>query len=215
MFFINNNKAQLCKRCEQSGPGTYHDLDLSLLGTNKLVVPFSRRHTGIQYGHLISKAAIESHHRLIGQSDLRDQHDDLLSLSQRMGDQFHIDFRLTAAGNAMDQIGTMISCILLGGDDIHDVLLLIIELYRSSCLFLAVGPVTGMAASSHGHGQRIAILSLLDHRDDILVLQAFYGGWADMQFSGHHLIRQFSIFLQCLQQTQLRHISFRAEAGHK
>ena len=54
---------------------------------------------------IVAETAQESAHDLAGQGDFRHQDDDLLSLSQYLLGKLHIDFRLAAARNAVEDVG--------------------------------------------------------------------------------------------------------------
>lgn len=75
----------------------------------------------------VSKAAVKAAHGLIGQGNLRDQHNGLLSLQQHMVDQGHVDFCLAAACDTMDETWSVVSGVIGSNKIIHNGLLLRIQ----------------------------------------------------------------------------------------
>ena len=62
-------------------------------------------HAGVQYGYLLAEPAVKTHDRLVGEGDLRDQHDHLFSFLQHSLHQLHIDERFAASRHTADQAG--------------------------------------------------------------------------------------------------------------
>ena len=106
MFFIDKNQAQIGKGRKQGGTGTDDNGNLPFFRPFKLVktLPFGK--PGIYQRHTVAKAPIKPGHILIGQGNFRNQHNDLLSLFQHMGNEFHVNFRFSASRHPFYETGT-------------------------------------------------------------------------------------------------------------
>ncbi len=116
MLLVDDDQPQIRKRGEQRRARADHDPHLAALRPFELIAALSRREPGIDHRHLIAKTPVETQHRLIGQRDLRDQHDDLAALGQHMADHLHVDLGLAAARHAVDQGRAAVAGVVAGNE---------------------------------------------------------------------------------------------------
>ena len=128
MFLVNDDQPQPLKRSKKRRSRSDHDIDVSRLCPLELIIPLPLRQSGIHDGHTVTKPVVEPHHRLIGERDLRNQHDHLTPLGEHMCDQLHIHFRLAASGHTLEQIRLPSSFVPIMGHRIHHPLLLLVQL---------------------------------------------------------------------------------------
>ncbi len=105
MFFVDDDQPQILERQEQSrtGPGNHphlsrHDAapDLFADTGGKIRMPF---------GRLCPEPLLEPIEKARRECDFRQQDQNLLVLSERLGNRLEIDFRLAGPGDAIDQRG--------------------------------------------------------------------------------------------------------------
>ncbi len=119
MFLVYHDQADIWKRGEQCRPGTYDHIDLPLPGPFTLVIFLPRRKSGVQYTDPVPKTPVESQQGLVGQGDLRDQHHRLPAPFHNSLYQADIHFRLTASGDAVEQVGAHLSLVIIGQYFLH------------------------------------------------------------------------------------------------
>ena len=129
LFLIHDDQAQIGERGKKCGSRTYDHIDLACFCTLALIIFFSGRQCGIHDTDPVTESLIEPKQCLVGQSDLRDQHDRLASSFYHFADELHIHFRFAAAGDAMDQIGLSSSGIKIRKHFRNDGLL-----FRAECI---------------------------------------------------------------------------------
>ena len=139
-------------------------------------------------GYPAAESVVKPHQCLIGQRDLRDQNDCLLSLRDDLPDHLDIHLGLSASGDSLNQKTAVRTLPDPGKDPVRSRPLLLIELYllMGKCLI----------------GYRIPVLSgpldpditLLYHRPDHRACH--------MQLSGAHLIRKPLFLKQSLHQAK-------------
>ena len=113
MFLIDDDEAEIRERCKKSGTRTDHDVDLPVCRPFRLFIALTGRKPGIHDPDPVSESPVKAHHGLVSQGDLRDQNDRLSALPQDMIDEFHIDFRLSASRDPVEQIGISQSGIIV------------------------------------------------------------------------------------------------------
>ena len=104
LLLIHDDQPQALKGGEKGGPGADHHLDLPLPRPLKLIVALPLGEPGIDDGHPVPEPPVKAHHRLVGEGDLRDQHDHLSPIPEHLVHHLHIHFRFSAAGDAVEQI---------------------------------------------------------------------------------------------------------------
>ena len=124
MLLIDHDQSQVRKWREQCGPRSDHHIHFSCFHPLHLIIAFSLRHAGMKDRNPVSKSSIKPHDRLIGQRDLRNQHNSLFSLFQDPADHFHINFCLAASGDAIYQISTGPSLFVILPEGLYCFLLL-------------------------------------------------------------------------------------------
>ena len=132
MLLVNDDKPQVFKGSEKGGTRTDDDVNIPCPGPFILVVPFTGRHTGIHHRNPVAKAAVKPHDGLPGKGNLRNQHNHLTSRRQHIGNQLHVNFRLTASRHPVKQIGPPDSLAVLPYDSICNLPLERIQLRRSA-----------------------------------------------------------------------------------
>ncbi len=104
VFLINDNKPNTGKRGKQCGAGTNHNINIPVFCPFKLVAAFPGGQSGMQNADTVPKPLIKPAYGLKRKGDFRNEHNALAPLCAGMGDQFHIDLRLAAAGNPPQQV---------------------------------------------------------------------------------------------------------------
>ena len=107
LFLVHNDQPQIGEWSKKCGSRTYDHINLACFCALALIIFFSGRQCGIHDTDPVTESLIEPKQCLVGQSDLRDQHDRLASSFYHLADELHIHFRFAAAGDAMDQIGLL------------------------------------------------------------------------------------------------------------
>ena len=131
MFLVDDDKPQIRKRCEKSGSRTDHNIDLPICRPLRLLIALSRRKSGIHNTNPVSKSPVKTHHGLVRQGDLRDQDDGLPAFPEDVVDEFHVDLRLAASRDSVEQIGITLSGIIVPDHGLCRVLLFLIQGDRS------------------------------------------------------------------------------------
>ena len=103
MLLIYNNQPQARKRRKQRRPWADHNVDLPVLRPQELIVALPFRKPGVHDGHPLPKPARKARDRLVSQGNFRNQHNRLPARLNGMGNQLHVNLRLSAARNAMQQ----------------------------------------------------------------------------------------------------------------
>ena len=127
VLLIDHDDAQVLERCEQRRPGTDHHIDLSAPRPFELVRSLARTHFRMDDGNPVSESVVKPHQCLVGQCDLGDQHNCLLTMFHREGDQLNIDLRLPGPGHAPDQVSSRRLLFPGAADCADDLLLLCIQ----------------------------------------------------------------------------------------
>ena len=124
MLLIDDDESKIGKRRKKRRSGTDHNIRLSISGPLKLVTLFSGRKPGMHNTDTAAETAVKTAHRLVGQGNLRNQHDDLFSLLQHMVDQGHVNFGFAAACDTMDETGSAVAGVIGSDEGIRNGLLL-------------------------------------------------------------------------------------------
>ena len=132
----------------------------------------------MQNGNFILKTFAESLHILICQRYLRHQKDSLLSGPQHLFDQMHIDHRLAAAGDPVQQYGTRLILFPLSVYFIHHTGLLAGE----------NGQVSAFSQNLHGHRSCLVL-----YPDQTFFFEVFY--YSCVQFKFFYAGRVLRLFM--------------------
>ena len=103
VLLVNDNQSQVGKGGEESRAGADHNVHLSLHGPLPLIIPLSLGQSGIDNGDPAAEPPVKPHDRLVGQGNLRYEHNGLPPHGKNSRQHFHIHFRLAASCNSIEQ----------------------------------------------------------------------------------------------------------------
>ena len=121
-------------QCEQCGTGADHYIQFFVFRPLKLIVPLACRHFGIQNRYPLSKTLVKTHHGLISQGNLRNQHNGLSACFHHPFNQFYVNGCLTASRHSVKQPGMVVFPGKFLPDLFHNFLLFCIQ--RNPLFFL-------------------------------------------------------------------------------
>ena len=99
MLLVDDDESEPRRRCEDGAACADDHADPARGDLPPLVVAFGGREVAVENGHA-AEAGPEAVARLRRQTDLRHEHDRLLSSGERLLDGLQVDLRLAAAGHA-------------------------------------------------------------------------------------------------------------------
>ena len=194
MLLVYNDQPQLLKWGKQCTSRPDHYLYFAALGPLHLIVTLSRAQPGMHHRNRITKTLIKPQQCLVGQGDLRNQHDTLLSSLQHGIDHFHIDFCLAASRNTVQKHRCPVSCIIRTDKIIRNFLLHLCQL-----LFFA-GQLIKM--------YRIAVCFIAFHPQNALRRHTRYRLRRNCQLTGYHRITERRSLQQCFEEPYLCRLMF-------
>ena len=103
LFFIQNDKPQILRRCEYCRPCADNDAGFSGTDSFPAVIAFSDRQRGVQHGRAAAKLCHEFANQLRRQADFRYKDNRAFSSLQRAVNEPHIHLRLAAARHTEQQ----------------------------------------------------------------------------------------------------------------
>ena len=124
MLLIDDDESQIGKRRKKRRSCADHNIRLAVSGPLKLVALLTGRKPGMHDTDAASKTAIEAAHGLVGQGNLRNQHDHLFSLLKHIVNQSHVDFGLAAARDTVNETGPAVAEVIGSNEGVRDGLLL-------------------------------------------------------------------------------------------
>ena len=99
MLLINNDDTNGLKGRKDGGARADDNGNIPSENSVPLVQEFAFGELAVKYGNTIAKPGPETPFRLGDKRNFRHQHNSALSIFFRQGDQTHIDFGFTAAGD--------------------------------------------------------------------------------------------------------------------
>jgi hypothetical protein len=103
VLFVDDDQADALERREDRGAGADDDRDVAAANPLPLVVPLTVGQAAVLDGDAIAKRLPEQGGDGRGEGDFRHQHQDAASGGEHLGGQPQVDFRLAAAGDAVQQ----------------------------------------------------------------------------------------------------------------
>ena len=106
VFFIDHDEAEIFERRENRAAGADDDAGAAGMELVPFVVPFAFGKMTVQdrnHVRLRGEATLESFDRLRGERDFRDEDDRGLAAREGGADRLQINFRLAAAGHAVEE----------------------------------------------------------------------------------------------------------------
>ena len=108
VFLVHDDQSQRIDRRENGRARADDDAGAALADFVPFIVPFAGGQMAVQHGHQRlqragTEAGLEPLDRLRRQRDFRHQHNRALALLQGVGDGLQINFRLAAAGHAVQE----------------------------------------------------------------------------------------------------------------
>ena len=101
VFFVDDNHAQVGRRCEDGASGADNYLDVTTGDLLPIGVAFGVGQVAVQNGNRI-KPTTKSTNRLRSQADFRDKHDRLTAIADDFLNRFDIHFGFTATGYSVE-----------------------------------------------------------------------------------------------------------------
>ena len=120
MLLVHDDQSQIGKRNKKSRSRADNHIYFSPSCPLALIITLPLRERGVDHRHPVSEPFVKTQKRLIGQGDLRNQHDTLLALGRNRLDQGKIDLCLSAARDSPDQISASYPRIIFREDPVPD-----------------------------------------------------------------------------------------------
>ena len=130
MLFIQDDQAEMCKRGEQGAPRSDHDIELTGFCALHLIETLAAAQSRMKHGDTVAESLVKTKLRLIGQGNLRNQHDHLLSCFYDLLDHVQINLGFARSGHTIEKVGFADSFFKIIGETARRLPLIPIEFHR-------------------------------------------------------------------------------------
>ena len=104
MLFVHDDQAGVAQGCKNSGAGADNDMGTAVAGRFPGTIPLCIAQSRVKNSDVGTKSLPEAVQGLGCQADFGDKHQGLFTALQAIGYQLQIDFGLTTAGDALQQV---------------------------------------------------------------------------------------------------------------